>query len=112
MSRLWGNKYLLVLLGYFLLIAAWWTWLNVTGRTDTPASYIYGGAYAIIALIGGIIGLYFSRAWGGWSSIMGKGIIFLALGLFGEVFGQLTWTFYNAIATPTVSTLGTHQLDN
>lgn len=51
----------------------------------------------MIALIGGIIGLYFSRAWGGWSSVMGKGLIFLALGLFGEAFGQLTWTFYNAV---------------
>lgn len=97
MGRPWRNKYLLALLGYYLLIAVWWTWLNIAGKTGTLDSYIYGGAYAILALVGGIIGLYFSRAWGGWNSIMGKGIIFLALGLFGEAFGQLTWTFYNSI---------------
>ncbi len=91
------NKFLVILICYYCLIVAWWAWININGLNDSSHSYLYGGAYALIALAGGIAGLKLSSKWGGWKSIMGKGIIFLSLGLLGEAFGQLSWTSYNMI---------------
>lgn len=82
---------------YFVVLFVWWVWMNASGQTNTDVSYWYGAAYPLIALIGGISGLMFSKKWGGWKSVMGRGIIFLALGLLGQAFGQFTWTFYNLI---------------
>ncbi len=86
-----------VLSGYFLIMLVFWLWINVAGLTDSIYSAIYGGLYPLLAVGGGIAGLIFARRWGGWRSVFGKGMIFLSLGLFGESFGQLTWTFYNVV---------------
>ena len=91
------HRFAQVLILYFVFLLVWWAWLNVSGNTNTEISYWYGAAYPVIALAGGIGGLLLSRKWGGWKSIMGRGIIFLALGLLGQAFGQFTWTFYNLV---------------
>lgn len=82
---------------FYVLLVIWWVGINLTGKTNTNQSYVFGGSYALIALIGGIAGLLFSRRWGGWKSMIGRAVIFLSLGLLGEAFGQLTWTFYNVV---------------
>jgi hypothetical protein len=60
---------------------------------DLAHSY-FGTLYGIIALWGGIWGLFISRAWGGYKSLMGKAIIMFSLGLFAQEFGQCAYTFY------------------
>jgi len=82
---------------YFGVLLLWWVWINVTGLRETPQNYYFGGAYALIGVVGGLLGLASARSWGGWKSVMGRAIIFLSLGLWGQSFGQLVWAFYNAI---------------
>lgn len=68
------------------------------GQKEGFENYLFGGVYPILALVGGINGLIISRIYGGWSSVMGRGIIYLSLALLGQVFGQFIWTYYNIIA--------------
>lgn len=81
----------------YVLLLGFWLWIYLTGSTDTQLSYIFGTIYPFLAIGGGVAALTYSKKWGGWNSVMGKGIIFLGLGLFGEAFGQLTWSYYNLI---------------
>lgn len=85
-----------IILGYIVLLG-FWLWIYATGSTDAQPSYIFGTIYPFLAIAGGIAALTYSKRWGGWKSVMGKGIIFLGLGLFGEAFGQLVWSYYNLI---------------
>lgn len=82
---------------YYLALLVFWVWIQTTGNTDAQPSYIFGTIYPIIAITGGVSALVYSKRWGGWQSVMGKGIIFLGLGLFGEAFGQLVWSYYNLV---------------
>lgn len=97
-SSVFRRKSTYFLLLYFLFILGWWLKLLVTGTRETDENYIFGFAYALIALFGAVYGFYISRAWGGFRSLVGRGIIFLSLGLLGEWFGQSVWSYYNLIA--------------
>jgi hypothetical protein len=66
--------------------------------TGSDGHNLFGATYPITALIGGVYGLFISKKWGGYKSYMGRGIIFLSLGLLGECFGQIVWSYYNIIA--------------
>ncbi len=86
------------LLLLYVLLVVWWSWINLGGLRETIQNYTFGGAYALIGVTGGSFGLFFAAAsWGGWRSVMGRAVIFLALGLLGQSFGQLVWTYYNTI---------------
>lgn len=82
---------------YYFILLLWWIKLLISGQTEGFENYLFGGAYPILALVGSIKGLFISRIYGGWSSIMGRGIIYLSLALLGQVFGQFIWTYYNII---------------
>lgn len=83
---------------YYLILLLWWSKLLIFGQTEGFENYLFGAAYPVLALVGGINGLLISRIYGGWSSVMGRGIIYLSLALLGQVFGQFIWTYYNIIA--------------
>lgn len=48
----------------------------------------------LIPFVGGIIGLQRAKSWGGTQSVMGRGMIALALGLFGWTLGMVVWNYY------------------
>lgn len=50
--------------------------------------------YGTMALYGGIVGLFISKIWGGWKSVIGRSIIFFSLGLLAQDFGQLAYNLY------------------
>lgn len=79
---------------FFLL---WWSRIFISGQQFSIENYLYGVAYAFVALIGGINGLRISSKWGGFRSYLGLGIVFLSLGLLGESFGQFSWAYYNLV---------------
>lgn len=81
----------------YILLLGFWFWIYTTGNTDAKPSYIFGTIYPLLAISGGVSALIYSQKWGGWKSVMGKGIILLGLGLFGEAFGQFVWSYYNLI---------------
>lgn len=91
------SKFAWFILLYYLVLLIWWIKLLVSGQKDGFENNLFGAVYPILALVGGINGLLISRIYGGWSSIMGRGIIFLSLALLGQVFGQFTWSYFNII---------------
>lgn len=89
------SKLTLLLLLMLSIIIFWYVRIEALGIRETTETYLFGFSYALIALIGGLNGLWISRVWGGWRSIMGKGIIFLSLALLGLWAGQTIWSIYN-----------------
>ena len=88
---------LLIIIYFGLLI--FWMWIFVSGSKEGLVNNIYGALYPIISLIAGTYGLFIvSKEWGGLKSVLGKGVIFLSLGLLAQVFGQWTWSYYTIIA--------------
>ena len=98
-----------VVCGFALLI--WWVKINFVNGSPNVENYLFGVAYALIALVGGLNGIRISKKWGWNKSYLGLGIMFLSLGLLGESFGQLTWAYFNLIKKveipyPSIADLG------
>jgi len=91
------SKLTYVLLVFYLLIFIWWVKIFISGVKISDENYLFGLVYAFIALIGGVNGLLISKKWGGYKSLVGKGIIFLSFGLLSYWFGQVAWSYYNLV---------------
>ena len=94
LKREWIAKVAVV---FFVIISVWWLALFVSGVKGTPQNYLFGVTYGLICLWGGFWGLVIAQKWGGWSSVIGKALIVLSLGLFAQEFGQLVFSFYNVV---------------
>lgn len=84
----------------FGIFTAWWLYIYIALRPADPSSLhnqIFGATYGILSVIGGIIGLVASRKWGGGKSLVGRALIFFALGLFAQEFGQLAYSYYTYV---------------
>ena len=81
-------------------LLVWWIWLNVTDRTAEVLHYtMFNLSYAfLLALVGGVAGIIYFRRWGGWGSAMGRGILFISLGLLGQWLGTVIWSYYALFA--------------
>lgn len=97
MLKLLQDRKARILFVYYIALLIWWVYIFSTGQRDGFQNYLFGAAYAIIALIGGLIGISVSRHWGAWRSTVGRGIIFLSAGLLAFAFGQFAWSYYNII---------------
>lgn len=91
----------------FVGFSLFWLFLNVTGDTENK---VFGSTYGLVALFGGIYGLFAARNWGFFKSYIGKTIIFLSLGLLLTEFGQLAFTYLaikdEVIPYPSIADLG------
>lgn len=93
MFKLLKTKTGLVAVLGFVIISAWWIILQVNYRHNTNALLAFAGVYGVMALYGGIIGIYGSKKWGGGKSLVGRAILVIALGLLAQEFGQLVYAF-------------------
>src|SRR3989344_1829580 len=91
------SKLTLLLVIFYLILLLWWLKIFFSGQKTDDENYIFGLAYGFMALIGGVNGLLVSRIWGGFHSLIGRGVSFLSIGLLCYFFGQTTWSFYNLI---------------
>jgi len=84
----------------FFVLTAWWFYLNPFSNDPSLVSnkYIWGSYYQILAIIGGIVGIIISRSFGGFKSWLGKSVLFLAIGLFLQSFGQSVYSYFNIVA--------------
>ncbi|MBI2008161.1 hypothetical protein HYS82_00715 [Candidatus Amesbacteria bacterium] len=83
---------------YFGFILLWWLKIRFTGKEIDVENYLFNFSYIVFNLLGGIGALIIAhRKWGGFKSAIGKGISFLGLGLLGQGFGLLIWTYYNLV---------------
>lgn len=85
----------------FASLTVWWIILDpfYNGDNLIHAKYIWGSWYQIIAIFGGILGLYISKSFGGLKSFLGKSIIFFSLGLLFQSIGQSVYSYYNLFAS-------------
>ena len=89
------NKTSLFFIAFGTVLTYWWYRIAALELRETQEVYLFGGVYAILALLGGLCGIHISRRWGGLKSAVGRGIIFYSLGLLALWFGQTVWTYYN-----------------
>lgn len=92
------NKFTWLVLLYFSLIVIWWAKIFLSGQKEGDENYWFNLFYGLIALFGGIHGIYLSyRKWGGHRSVIGRGVLLLSLGLLGEWFGNAVWGYANVV---------------
>lgn len=99
LAAIFKSKFSYWILFLYFFILGWWIKIQLSGVTGTDEAYLFNWSYGLIGLSATIYGLIvaFSK-WGGWESIIGKGLIFLSFGLFGQWFGLQIWTYYNILA--------------
>ncbi len=90
----WGAKIIVSLFG---LLSLFWIYLQIIIPTETEVHTFFGAIYGLVALLGALWGIKVSLRWGFLSSIMGRAIAMLALGLLAQEFGQLTLSFYHYV---------------
>lgn len=85
----------IILFATFLLLCAWWVYLQLHPFGDySIQNQMFSSSYGILALFGGSFGIWLSKKWGGFSSVMGKSLAFFSFGLLGQFLGQVTYSFY------------------
>ena len=84
-----------LLVVFYVLIVIWWITIFTRGINETNENYFYSLVYGLIPLFWGIAGLVNSKHWGGISSTVGKGILFLSLGITCWGIGNLVFAYYN-----------------
>lgn len=95
------KKYKLLLALAALMFAtffAFWVWLAWTGKQgETAQAEFFSATYGLMALYGGLLGLYVAQHWGGFKSLIGRSVTFLSLGLLAQELGQITYSVYTYV---------------
>ena len=91
------NKYSSFLLGFSVLMFIYWIGIQISNIKDLPINLLYSFSTAVLAFIGGIMGLLVSRHWGGSKSSVGKAVLLMSLGTTSWSLGNFVWSFYNFV---------------
>ena len=78
----------------FGLYVFWWVALRTNAAPSGFSGDSFSDTYGILALLGGIAGIFIARRWGGFRSLMGRAIMFFSLGLLAQAFGQAVYSIY------------------
>lgn len=82
----------------FVLLVGWWAILYFYYGAELVKQNLYWAAiYQVLAIWGGLFGLFASKSWGGIRSRMGRSIVFLSIGLLLQAFGQSSFSYYTTI---------------
>lgn len=92
------NKFTYWIIFLYGIEFLWWIRIQFLGLHNSEESYFFNWFYGFIAISGALYGIYISnKKWGGWKSIIGKGLILLPVGLLSQAFGVTLWFYYNSI---------------
>ena len=95
LKQLFNNRVAKVIIVIYAILVFFWIWIIINDLKEGTFNNLYGALYPLISLVGGLYGIFLvSKKWGGYKSVIGKGIFFLSLGLLAEVFGQWAWSYY------------------
>jgi len=78
----------LLFLGYSL----WFGYLYFLASEGSASFDYFTDSYGVLAGFGGFCGLYIASKWGGMKSLVGRGVLFLSLGLLFQFLGQLSYS--------------------
>jgi hypothetical protein len=91
------NKYQKLTAFYFLLMVVFWAILFFSHTKSGNANFWFSFLFGLIPLLGGIVGMFKAKIWGGLKSALGKAVFFISLGLFLWGLGETIWSYYNFI---------------
>lgn len=89
------NRLQKVFSAYLIFLVVYWIILHLNHQTGGFYNILYSFLFSLTPLIGGIIGMFGSRKWGGLKSSLGKGIFFISFGIFLWGSGSMVWSYYN-----------------
>lgn len=92
------NTFQRTLIGYLILLIIYWIVLNANHYTDSTYNFLYSFLFSLVPLIGGLVGVFRSKIWGGLKSHVGKAVFFISLGILAWGLGSMVWSYYNLIA--------------
>jgi hypothetical protein len=81
----------------FVVFTAWWLYINFILRSSDHNSVnnqAFAATYGVMSVFGGVVGLIASKKWGGRKSLIGRALLFFAIGLLAQEFGQLAYSYY------------------
>jgi hypothetical protein len=94
----------------FAAFTAWWLYLRQFELDSTrDGRQLWGATYQILALYGGVVGLFISHKWGGTKSLLGRIIIAFSVGLLLQLLGQTYssyYVYYYAVESPPYPAIG------
>lgn len=82
----------LILSLVFGIYTLWFLYLAFFVEPGSDLHNYFTDTYGILAGLGGIFGIFISSRWGGLRSLVGRGILFLSMGLLFQFLGQLSYT--------------------
>jgi hypothetical protein len=92
------NKLQLLVTLLFVGFIGWWiSFQHIVDKQGSSVNW-FENTYGLVALIGSIIGFFAMKKWGGSKTVLGKSLMFFALGLFAQEAGQLVSSYYTQIA--------------
>lgn len=89
------NTYQKIAIITYLSVLIMWFYIQLTNTVAQNINYIFSFIFGLIPFIGGMLGMYIARGWGGLKSVVGRAIFFFSLGLFLWGFGENIWSYYN-----------------
>jgi hypothetical protein len=97
-SRLLPNYTTKILVAVYLLSIFWWLSLDKNSEVIALSNYLYTFLEGVIPFCSGIYGLFLAKKWGGFSSIIGRSLSFLSLGLISWGVGEIIFAgYYNLL---------------
>ncbi len=96
----------------FAVFFGFWIVLGAKGwRGESDQAELFSALYGLMALFGGVAGLFISKKWGGHKSYIGRAVLLVSLGLLAQEFGQITYSaytylFHQEIPYPSLGDLG------
>lgn len=83
-----------VAIGLFIFYTIWFIIIHLLLPKDHFLYEYFGHSYGLIAVWGGVCGIFIAEKWGGFKSLIGRALIMFSLGLFAQEFGQLAYSYY------------------
>jgi hypothetical protein len=88
------NAYQKACVFFLLVLLVLWIYLYANELYRSPLNYLFAFLYALMPFLGGVAAIRGYQEWGGMSTILGRAILFIGLGLFMWGFGKIMWVYY------------------
>lgn len=99
LQRAFANKTTVLLTVLYAISLVWWFTLDKNAEITPTTNYLYTLLEAVFPIWGGIYGITLGKKWGFFTSVFGKAIMFLSLGLISWGVGSLIFVgYYNLFA--------------
>lgn len=96
-DTLFENRTLKFISGFFVAMTVWWISIYIRGLVERPENLYFVLIYPLITFVAGVAGMMFAKKWGGFKSVLGRAIAFLALGMLAQFIGQILYNYYTFI---------------